>query len=1116
MKSRTSVWRGLAFTALGALTFAACDEKEPTDVITPDPVVVSVTPTSLSLATGQTGNAIAVVTNATTNQTINWRSANPAVATVSPATGGQVTITAVGVGNTVITAISAQDTTARAAVAVTVTASPVVITMSPPEAGITVGQTVQMVAQVTGTTNTAVTYRTSAATVASVSATGLVTGVAAGTAVITAVATADTTKRATSVITVSAQSPVQITLTPVTAAVTVGQTVQFVATVTGATNTAVIWRTSAPTIATVSTTGLATGVAAGTAVISAISAADTTRRQTATLTVNPRPPEASISIQSVTVGNTLTPVNPGAVAGLINVRVNISAVPENQVQRAAIIIDGTEICAQVYTPVLGTTQSVATIDCPVNTAALNAQGQPVFPNGPHTLRAVAFRTNGDTAATATYPTLTFANANVATANVTFTASALGTDGFSWSRGDITVAVGPGTGPAIFTTGVTLASVPVILDLNCDGITDATLNANTSNSFTVTFTEGTATAQGILWDFSGLVCIRLGGVTTTAGQSLTVTPGTGFSTLVAPNAEFPLRHDNLEPTANPVFPDPFPGTNDPVENWLGAGFVFSFARPTSSPAVIAAAVITGVTDQNCPLCSGVFDSGVTFHAVPVAQLPAGATQAELAAAVAANPAVTGASQIPNSTTDEAYYLVVRVRDAVGNQVYFQGPLFGVDTEVPALNVLSGSPLDKHINPQINPSGNRIGGGAPVAYTFSFVDTHSDFPSIDAPGGRSAVQVRLARRYGAGPVTCYNVNTKALIAAGDVLVGGTLATAADAQQTAGACQWVAFTASLAYTFDMTGLPEGYWEVQIRAVDRAGNPSLVATRVHLIDVTAPTASILSITFAPTFSLTAGAADSVDLRQGAPVSQFGGLPAVVNATPSPMAIAVTSIPVPAAPQPLGAFGFADGLARSASFTLTTTGLWRAVQDGAGGVIYNITSVGVGVFDIARNYGEILGTAPTLTPGDGAYDALGGTGANNAAALASFVLTTSGATISNGISPQGGADWGASISNISSSRTLTATATGVANTFRRPFTVIHFYRQDAFGHIYWIGSSTAPTVTFPGGVAVYTYTFTLSVAGVPGDAAQEVFAIGVDIDGDALRSNVVTQDIRGAFQTLN
>ena len=77
-----------------------------------------------------------------------------------------------------------------------------------------------------------------------------------------------------------------VTVTPATASIAEDETVDLEAVVTpvGASQL-VNWTTSAPTIASVSATGLVTGIAAGTATITATSIADGTKTDTAEITV---------------------------------------------------------------------------------------------------------------------------------------------------------------------------------------------------------------------------------------------------------------------------------------------------------------------------------------------------------------------------------------------------------------------------------------------------------------------------------------------------------------------------------------------------------------------------------------------------------------------------------------------------------------------------------------------------------------------------------------------------------------------------------------------------------------------------------------------------------------
>jgi uncharacterized protein YjdB len=130
-----------------------------------------------------------------------------------------------------------------------------------------------------------VTWRSSAPSVATVSATGLVTAVAAGATTITATAGGTI---GTALITVSV--PVaSVAVTPATANVNVGQTVQLTPTTRDAhgnvlTGRTITWATSDATVATVnSVTGLVTGVAAGGVTITATSEGQS---GLATVTVN--------------------------------------------------------------------------------------------------------------------------------------------------------------------------------------------------------------------------------------------------------------------------------------------------------------------------------------------------------------------------------------------------------------------------------------------------------------------------------------------------------------------------------------------------------------------------------------------------------------------------------------------------------------------------------------------------------------------------------------------------------------------------------------------------------------------------------------------------------------
>jgi len=154
-----------------------------------------------------------------------------------------------------------------------------------------VGETLTLTPQVTpsNASNKNVTYSSSNDSVATVSDTGVVTAVANGTAVIT-VTTVDGNKTATCTVTVNIPSttvPVtSVSVSPTSKSLKVGETVQLTATVSpaNATNKAVTYTSSKPSVATVSETGLVTAKTAGTATIT-VTTVDGNKTATSTITV---------------------------------------------------------------------------------------------------------------------------------------------------------------------------------------------------------------------------------------------------------------------------------------------------------------------------------------------------------------------------------------------------------------------------------------------------------------------------------------------------------------------------------------------------------------------------------------------------------------------------------------------------------------------------------------------------------------------------------------------------------------------------------------------------------------------------------------------------------------
>src|SRR5438034_4478900 len=245
--------------------------------VTPVPVAsVTVSPASASAQVGQTVQLFATTKDSTgavlTGRAVSWSSSNPSVATVSGSglvaglATGSATLTATSEGQSGISSISVSNVSV-ASVAVT-----------PASATIQVSQTQQLAATLkdaSGNTlsGRAVSWSSSNPSVATVSGSGLVTGIAPGSATLSATSEGQSGTAAIAVTTVPVAS---VAVTPASAGIQVGQTVQLTATPTDGSGSplsgrAVTWASSNGFVATVSGSGLVTAVAVGSAIITATS-----------------------------------------------------------------------------------------------------------------------------------------------------------------------------------------------------------------------------------------------------------------------------------------------------------------------------------------------------------------------------------------------------------------------------------------------------------------------------------------------------------------------------------------------------------------------------------------------------------------------------------------------------------------------------------------------------------------------------------------------------------------------------------------------------------------------------------------------------------------------------
>src|ERR1700688_4657998 len=265
-------------------TSAADSTKSASAVVTvalPQQVAVSVSPISASIQSGAQQQFIASVSGSS-NTAVVWS-----------ASGGTITTSGLyrapsAAGTYTVTATSASDSTKSASAIVTVPQQ-VAISVSPGTASIQSGAQQQFIASVSGSSNTAVAWSASGGTI---TISGLyVAPRAAGTYTVTATSAADSTKSASAVVTVALPQQVAVSVSPISASIQSGAQQQFIASVSGSSNTAVVWSASGGTI---TTNGLYRAPsAAGTYTVTATSASDSTKSASAIVTV---PQQVAISV----------------------------------------------------------------------------------------------------------------------------------------------------------------------------------------------------------------------------------------------------------------------------------------------------------------------------------------------------------------------------------------------------------------------------------------------------------------------------------------------------------------------------------------------------------------------------------------------------------------------------------------------------------------------------------------------------------------------------------------------------------------------------------------------------------------------------------------------------
>jgi hypothetical protein len=195
------------------------------------------------------------------------------------------------------------------------TSSTISVSVTPQSSSLEASGTVQLNASVTGSSNQSVTWSLSS-NIGSISSSGLYTAPSTistqQTVTVKATSAADSTKSATATITLAPAATVSVSVTPQSASLQAGSTVQLMASVAGSSNQSVTWSLSS-NIGSISSSGLYTApttISTQQAVtVKATSAADSTKSASAAITLIPT------TVTSTSVSISVTPQSSSLQAG---------------------------------------------------------------------------------------------------------------------------------------------------------------------------------------------------------------------------------------------------------------------------------------------------------------------------------------------------------------------------------------------------------------------------------------------------------------------------------------------------------------------------------------------------------------------------------------------------------------------------------------------------------------------------------------------------------------------------------------------------------------------------------------------------------------------------------
>jgi len=854
--------------------------------------------------------------------------------------------------------------------------------------------------------------------------------------------------------TVIAPIAVSVSLTPPSATIPVGTSIQLAVSVTADANTAktVTYTSSAAGVASVDATGKVTGVSAGTATIIATSTADPSKAAASVITVTGAPTVVTPTIAINSVTNVAgVPVTLSNVSGQINVTVNTSGGGLIEVFLSTSCTSNTIGATDVaVASQQATSAQPGTVTLSFNTAQLTTATPPAprFPNGNYCVKARLTNGTQVVVATNTVP-LTLNNANVFGGTLAFasvtggpTTAVSSINGLNYNQGTLTATINPviftGTSPAVFISGFFTRNGEIA------GVAQSAISFTnvpvTNGVATIVFTDTSLTGVNSIFSYTSSPAgdgLFITSATDAAGNPITV----GSGTVTGAQG---VRIDNQVPDLNGAT-----FTVNAPNGYIPAAYVFS------SGTVGAPSDVHFLPSGN----PGVGGVTVTYYV-------GAAGSAAFATANSCNitglTASTDTSNLQNTSTTTVDQAKVIFKDALGNQVCqdisvttLLGPstTFGVDKITPTVVMTTAN------------NGAAANTGYKVATNFSFIynDTISGFGSTTSPlkgtltknfftAGTSASTDCVIGTYNATPKTCTAVTITPTSSAGT-------------------------PPNVANSIDMTNgsLIPAYYTVTANVTDLAGNVSGTVTRLAAFDNVAPaigalTQSPASVAAMGSVTVTGTATDNLDLT-----STKGNL--TYATAPAPFqGVAGTS------------FGpnFDATTVVSGSAAVTIPNIYRGLQSTTAGAIQANAAAPVASVTVT-DVGTNVSTASTLTV--------------TMASAPTNVLTNSNtltATPTN-----------ATPSTTQASTVLTINVGGLVSdvSFQsQPFTQIDIYKVVS-GELVSVGTATNPSNTTSGGTppTIRTYTYTSGPVALTAATTNTFYVIGRTAAGDGVISTAIT-----------